>query len=295
MLVVGTFLAALAVTISAVVRLLLMRNPLPGLRGKNFKGVDLPMTGGVMILVTFLLVEGLFALIAGAAQSSAPDPLPTALLQAFFSNEHLGSVILVMGFCLLGLLDDFAGNTTSKGFRGHVSAMHRGIITTGAIKATGGFCIALIVGAMFEASVVASLLDALVIVLTANVLNLLDLRPGRSVKGFFLIWIPLSLITWTTPYLPASAAVVAAAAVWLSSDLKEEAMLGDGGANLLGAVAGAGLAIATTVPAKIAALLLLILVTAASEKWSFTSVIDRTRPLRWFDSLGRVPEETEPF
>ncbi|MEO7803117.1 MAG: hypothetical protein ABIS18_01360 [Actinomycetota bacterium] len=297
MLVVGTFLAALAVTAAAVVRIMVLRDPVAVARGKNFKGVDLPIAGGLIILLTYLCVEAVFAVMAGAARSLAPGPISTVLSTAFGSAEHLGSAILVLGFCLLGMIDDFAGKNgegsgeDSKGFRGHGRQLRKGVVTTGAIKAVGGLSLGLIVGVMFEASLLASVLDAVLIVLAANALNLLDLRPGRCVKGFFLLWVPISLLTWTTPYLPASVAVVAAAAVFLSSDLKEEAMLGDSGANLLGALAGAGLAIITTLPAKFAAVCLLTLITIASEKWSFSTVIEKARPLRWFDRLGRVREE----
>ena len=66
-------------------------------------------------------------------------------------------------------------------------------------------------------------------------------------------------------------------------------MLGDAGANALGAMLGA--AAATTLPRGpgSACWRSCVGLTAASEKVSFTKVIERTGPLRWLDMLGRSP------
>jgi hypothetical protein len=63
-------------------------------------------------------------------------------------------------------------------------------------------------------------------------------------------------------------------------------MLGDAGANAVGAMLGVA---ATALPrrARLTALAAVTGLTAASEKVSFTKVIERTGPLRWLDMLGR--------
>ena len=66
-------------------------------------------------------------------------------------------------------------------------------------------------------------------------------------------------------------------------------MLGDAGANALGAMLGAAAAIALPRPARVAVLAVVAGLTAASEAVSFTKVIERTPPLRWLDMLGRRP------
>ena len=66
-------------------------------------------------------------------------------------------------------------------------------------------------------------------------------------------------------------------------------MLGDGGANALGAMLGAAAATSLPRPARIAALGVIVGLTAASEVVSFSEVIDRTPVLRWADRLGRRP------
>ncbi|MDQ1655487.1 MAG: hypothetical protein QOD41_570, partial [Cryptosporangiaceae bacterium] len=78
-----------------------------------------------------------------------------------------------------------------------------------------------------------------------------------------------------------------AAAALLPEDLGERTMLGDSGANALGALLGVGIAASTGTRGRAAVLLVLAGLTAASEKVSFTKVIERTPVLREFDGLGR--------
>ena len=72
-------------------------------------------------------------------------------------------------------------------------------------------------------------------------------------------------------------------------------MLGDAGANALGAMLGAAAASTLPRPARLGVLAVVAGLTAASEKVSFTKVIERTGPLRRLDMLGRrpVPEPSE--
>jgi hypothetical protein len=81
-----------------------------------------------------------------------------------------------------------------------------------------------------------------------------------------------------------------ATAVWLFADLTERGMLGDSGANMLGAVLGAGAVLTLGLPGRVALLAVLAGLTLASERWSFSSAIDRFAPLRWLDRLGRIEE-----
>jgi hypothetical protein len=75
----------------------------------------------------------------------------------------------------------------------------------------------------------------------------------------------------------------------LPGDLAERAMLGDAGANALGGMLGAAAAASLSRPARILLLAGIGGLTAASEVVSFTTVIERTAPLRWLDMLGRRP------
>jgi hypothetical protein len=90
-----------------------------------------------------------------------------------------------------------------------------------------------------------------------------------------------------------AAAPLGAALALLRQDLGERAMLGDAGANALGAMLGASAARLPR-PARIALLAGIAGLTAASEKVSFTKVIERTPALRRLDMLGRRPVRPAP-
>jgi hypothetical protein len=66
-------------------------------------------------------------------------------------------------------------------------------------------------------------------------------------------------------------------------------MLGDAGANALGAMLGVAAATALPRPARIGLLAGIVALTGLSEKVSFTRVIARTPALNWLDMLGRRP------
>ena len=223
------------------------------------------------------------AILAGASASAA--------MEALTGTVPLAVLILAMGFFVLGLVDDLAADRQSKGLAGHLKALLRGTVTTGTIKAVGGLALALGVAWWIERSALEALLDALLIALAANLVNLLDLRPGRAVKSFLILWLPVAatLLGRNHSVAPVFAAAGSAAGVWLPADLAERGMLGDSGANMLGAILGAAVAWAFGTPLKLAVLAVLVLTTLSSERWSFTTAIHRLAPLRWLDELGRLP------
>jgi hypothetical protein len=132
----------------------------------------------------------------------------------------------------------------------------------------------------------------------ANLLNLFDLRPGRAIKvavaGGSLLAVAAPASTGPASTGPVSTAravagPLGAALALLPEDLGERAMLGDAGANALGAMLGVSAAVSLPRPARAALLAGIISLTAASEVVSFTAVIERTPALRWLDMLGRRP------
>lgn len=126
-------------------------------------------------------------------------------------------------------------------------------------------------------------LGAGVIAGAANLLNLLDLRPGRALKVGLLAGVPLA----AGPAGGMAAGPVGAAAALLPEDLAEETMLGDCGANALGAALGAALVARTGRVGRAVTLAAIAALTAASERVSFTAVIARTPGLRELDEWGR--------
>ena len=73
----------------------------------------------------------------------------------------------------------------------------------------------------------------------------------------------------------------------LRPDLDGTAMLGDTGANAAGALVGTALLGSTGRRGRVAALVVLAGLTLASEKVSFTRVIESTPGLRELDAWGR--------
>ena len=198
----------------------------------------------------------------------------------------------------LGALDDLAGDSSSKGLRGHLGALARGEVTTGAVKVVGLGLTGLVTAALVDRgerrergeprgdgpSLLDTLVGGAVVAGTANLLNLLDLRPGRALKTT----LALGAVAATRPRSAVAGASAAGAAVGLlRPDLAGESMLGDTGANAAGALLGTALVQGAGRRGRWTALAVLVGLTLASEKVSFTKVIESTPVLRELDALGR--------
>ena len=120
---------------------------------------------------------------------------------------------------------------------------------------------------------------------SANLVNLLDLRPGRALKAAMVGVGPLALRGHRSTGVAAAVAGVIAAAA--AADLDERDMLGDGGANALGAAIGTAVVLDAPRVVRLAVLAGVLTLTAASEKVSFTRVIEQTPVLRRIDGWGR--------
>jgi hypothetical protein len=241
------------------------------------------------------LLEGPAMAIGGIAGALAADGA---------RRDRIALAVAGAGAAAFGSYDDLAGNGASKGFRGHVGALREGELTTGALKIAGigatGLAAALIAGppaptddsrSSALVSVADTLINAGLIAGGANLLNLFDLRPGRAAKVALLTG---ALLAASRDGRAASAAPLSAAIALLPEDLAERSMLGDAGANALGAMLGTAAAASLPRTARIGALAVIIGLTAASEKVSFTKVIERTGPLRRLDMLGRRPAAAAP-
>jgi len=195
---------------------------------------------------------------------------------------------------LVGGYDDLVGarpeQARDKGLAGHLRALRAGRVSAGAVKVAGigaaGAVAALLTsrgrgpGALTDAVLTTGLVAG-----TANLLNLLDLRPGRAAKA--------GVLTAAAGLGGPAGALVAgplgAGLAVLPDDLGERVMLGDSGANALGALLGLRLAAGASRGRRAALLAGITALTLASEKVSFTSVIAATPGLRDLDRLGRRP------
>lgn len=193
----------------------------------------------------------------------------------------------------VGLVDDLVGDSGTKGLGGHLGALRRGRVTTGSAKIAVVVGTALVASAVDrrrrgEGGVLGLVVDAGVVAGAANLVNLLDLRPGRALKVSGLLMLPLVLVAEPDDR-PAVAAALGATLGALPDDLAGRSMLGDSGSNAAGAALG--LAATRTLPpaGRVAALATLVALTLASERVSFSSVIESTGPLRALDEWGRPP------
>jgi Glycosyl transferase family 2 len=163
----------------------------------------------------------------------------------------------------IGLADDrWSGE--ERGFAAHLRARR----TTGVLKLVGIPLVAL--------ARTRSLSGALLVALSANALNQLDTKPGRALKAYLaaalVVDAPLGLAVLLAPY-----------------DLREMAMLGDGGANGLGAMLGWSSVNRFTGRGRWVAIGALAGLTLLGERRSLGGLIERTPVLRELDAWGRVP------
>jgi UDP-GlcNAc:undecaprenyl-phosphate/decaprenyl-phosphate GlcNAc-1-phosphate transferase len=248
----------------------------------NYRGRALPFPFGALALVAALFALVPLALVQGP---SAGD---------VFHPETFPICVYALGVLALGLLDDTLGDygrpgsaSAARGWRGHGAAALRGELSTGLVKAVGSAGLALLAMSWLGLPGGRWILAAAVLVLATNVFNLLDLRPGRSAKAFVLLGTGLAIGSAQLRPLWALGLFVAPALVAGAYDLRERAMLGDTGANLLGALAGLWLVLTLSSTGQLVALVLLASITLYGELRSISSLIERTPLLRQLDSLGR--------
>jgi len=267
--------AAGAVTARAALAWIRMDPRARELHRTNFHGRTVTLAGGPALAAGATI---------GAALGASSVPVAAAAVAA---GASAGAV---------GFYDDIVGNRPEqkahKGFAGHLGALREGRVTSGLVKIAGVGAAGLAASALLgrepgarSGGVVHVLLGAGVVAGTANLMNLLDLRPGRAIKAGALIGAPLTL----SRRGGVAAGTLGAAAALLPADLDEQIMLGDAGANALGALLGVALAQRTGPTGRAVTLAVLAGLTAASEQISFTRVIQDTPWLRRLDDLGRRP------
>jgi len=198
------------------------------------------------------------------------------------------------GAAAFGVLDDLAGSGKRRGLRGHLGALAQGEVTTGTVKLGGIGATGLVSALLLGGGPADIVVNAGLVAGGANLLNLFDLRPGRAIKVATLSAALIAAGSGERDGAVAVAAPLGAGLAMAPDDLDERAMLGDAGANALGAMLGCAAAASLSRPARIALLAGIVALTAASEKVSFTKVIERTPALRWLDMLGRRPAVVVP-
>ncbi|MDH7576243.1 MAG: hypothetical protein QHH75_00195 [Bacillota bacterium] len=196
----------------------------------------------------------------------------------------------IVFFGFLGIVDDLLGSRGSRGMRGHFGSLLRGKLTTGALKALGGG-----IGALLIAVVSLPLrpwwevlTGAILMALSANTINLFDLRPGRAIKVFFLWFFILFGAAGNRSPLFSLVPLAGGLIAYAPYDFKAKGMLGDTGANLLGISLGMVTVWSFSFSVQLAVLGFLVLLHLFTERYSLSEIIERNRLLRFLDHLGRT-------
>lgn len=266
-------------TIVALIAAVLLAAPvLRHLRGEglvraNWRGAELPFPGGIAIVAAAVLALGLCA----AFEQLADEWIVT-------TSGALAAYLL--GVALLGLIDDLLAGA-SRGWRGHGRAVLAGGFSTGALKAVGALALALFALSAPGYATGDYLLAVALLVLTTNLFNLLDLRPGRAWKALLLLGAGLTLGAWDVAPLWALGPFAGAVLVVGLYDLREQTMLGDTGANLIGGLAGLWMVLTLDTTGQLIALAAVLALTVYGEFRSLSALIERTPLLRQIDSIGR--------
>jgi UDP-GlcNAc:undecaprenyl-phosphate/decaprenyl-phosphate GlcNAc-1-phosphate transferase len=272
---------ALAMVAGLVVALVLVARsgPMlghPYLERENYRGHRLPTAAGILLVVAVITVEAARVLLWLVGVDDTPTTSGRVLV-----------VAAVVSFGFLGLIDDVLGDGGDRGLRGHVRALLRGRLTTGFVKLAAGAAMAMVlVVAAVPNGKGQAIVDGALIALAANLGNLFDRAPGRTIKVGLLAFVPLAVAAPSAAVV-AVAPTIGAAVGLLPGDLRERFMLGDAGANALGAALGMAVVVGVGTDARTVVTAVLLGLTALSEVVSFSRVITAVPPLRALDELGR--------
>lgn len=248
----------------------------------NFRDEMIPAMAGLIFVVMLPITSGIGLVLS---------------VKSFTSVHIFLFLFLIIGMGFLGFLDDQLGNHNDKGFRGHLTALIKEQrLTTGGFKAVFGAVIALVF-CIGTAKLIKTgwapwqvLINFLLVSLATNSINLFDLRPGRAGKvyfiGFILIFF-LSVNKLLDNYIGIFFPILAIMLYYLPYDLRGRVMMGDVGSNLLGASLGVMMAWMFSDVSKVVAVIIMVGLQIAAEKFSFTEIIEKYSLLRRFDQLWR--------
>ena len=246
-----------------------------GLSRPNYAGRPIPTGYGLLLLMASLPFCAMAFL------------LPTESAAA----ARVAATALAFGG--LGFIDDRWGDRSVGGLKGHFRALvAERRLTTGALKALCGAWTALILAATLQpAGFVDLLVSAALIALAANSLNLVDTRPMRAIALFYLgTAASMSVLMWYGAGTPMSFwAVPGAVAAYVPAERARDGMLGDSGANLLGALVGLELAMALPLWGRAALVVLLVAFHVFTERVSLNAYIEKHPFLRRIDRWIQGP------
>lgn len=237
----------------------------------NYKNDMIPVSMGLVFLPTIVI---------------------NSIILVYFTDNYSNLVYTFMylfgliSMCLVGILDDIVGNRDVSGLKGHFKSLFKGNLTTGGFKALFGGFVGLVISVAISKNIVDICINTLIIALSTNLMNLLDLRPGRAIKVYLVIIITL-LLTLAGYSKGLVLILLPCVIVYFFDDLKAKAMMGDTGSNVLGISIGILIAIGYARPIRIGWLVFLVFIHILTEKYSLTKIIENNKVLNFIDKLGR--------
>ncbi len=250
-----------------------------GLMRENYRGAKLAFPLGAVLATAGLVALAPLAFLDDRADLDLLDPDLRRWLP------------YLLGVAFLGFLDDSLGRGEAaeapRGWSGHWRALREGRLSTGAIKAIGALALAAYVVSGRGLESWRYLADVALLILATNLFNLLDLRPGRAEKALALLGAGLCLGAWTLAPVELLGIFAGPVLVGAWFTLRERAMLGDTGSNLVGATAGVWLLTTLGGSGRLIALAIVAALTVYGELRSISKTVESVPPLRWLDSLGR--------
>lgn len=250
---------------------------------RNFQGRDIPTSLGAGF--------GLLAMLEAPAAELVLKPA---------AGRVIFLLALCCAFCALGLVDDLVRGRESGGFAGHFRRLGRGgKFSTALMKALFGLaaCLGAVLAAGGGREWRTVAVNTLILALCANAVNLLDVKPGRAIKGFLFVLAAIIGGTYAIHFAGGNASIerdtlvlIVPFALWAISlwgyDLGCRGMMGDAGSNVLGAVLGVAVVWELSATARLIVLGLLVAFHLVCEVGSLSAIIQSVRPLRWLDNLG---------
>lgn len=241
----------------------------------NYRGELIPLGTGIVFYFSLAIVIGI------------------GKLAGLFNKEVYIFLFSAAVMAIFGLIDDIFGSRNATGLIGHFKTMFtKGQVTTGALKALAGGFTAVVVSMELmpvngTLNIVPIMVNILVISLSINAVNLLDLRPGRAGKGFLIISLFLVTAGVQNHGITCLAVILASVAAFMPFDLGSRVMMGDAGSNTLGFVLGYTAVFLSEWPYKVVYLTFLVFLHLLTEKYSLTRIIEKNKLLNYIDMIGR--------
>jgi UDP-GlcNAc:undecaprenyl-phosphate/decaprenyl-phosphate GlcNAc-1-phosphate transferase len=201
-------------------------------------------------------------------------------------DEGAVVALSIAGFGVIGFIDDVWAASSGGGFGGHMRTLVADRrMTTGVFKAAMGAVVGLVTAAVLaDFAPVATIRDGLLIALGANLANLFDRAPLRSSKIAGAATIALAMSAGVNSIYAVVCVGAVAGLAWF--EIREYLMLGDAGANALGAGVAISAVVGLSPGTRWVVLAALVALNLLSEVVSFTLVIDNVAPLRYLDRMA---------